>query len=75
MIIMSLASGMFGIMVASYGNAVLGSMPTSMLIYTSMALMMNSEALDKGAFAETPVDENSTSSIPPDTRAIPQNNP
>lgn len=75
MIIMALASGMFGIMVASYGNAVLGSMPTSMLIYTSMALMMNSEALDKGAFAETPVDENSSSSIPPDTRAIPQNNP
>jgi hypothetical protein len=47
MTIMALASGMFGIMVASYGNAVLGSMPTSMLIYTSMALMLNAEVLDK----------------------------
>ena len=45
--IMALTSGMFGVMVASYGNAVLGSMPTAMLIYTSMALMLNSETLDK----------------------------
>ena len=43
----ALTSGMFGIMVANYGNAVLYQMPTSMLIYTSMALMMNTEALDK----------------------------
>lgn len=42
----ALASGMFGIMVASYGNAVLGTMPTAMLIYTSMALMLNTEILD-----------------------------
>lgn len=42
----ALASGMFGVMVASYGNAVLGGMPTGMLIYTSMALLMNSEKLD-----------------------------
>jgi len=42
----ALASGMFGIMVASYGNAVLGAMPTGMLIYTSMALMLNAEKLD-----------------------------
>lgn len=42
----ALTSGMFGIMVANYGNAVLYQMPTSMLIYTSMALMMNSEKLD-----------------------------
>jgi len=45
--IMALTSGMFGVMVASYGNAVLGTMPTGMLIYTSMAIMLNSEALDK----------------------------
>ncbi len=44
--IMALTSGMFGVMVASYGNAVLGSMPTAMLIYTSMAIMLNSETLD-----------------------------
>lgn len=42
----ALTSGMFGIMVANYGNAVLYQMPTSMLIYTSMALMMNSEIFD-----------------------------
>ena len=42
----ALTSGMFGIMLANYGNAVLYQMPTSMLIYTSMALMMNSDKLD-----------------------------
>ena len=42
----ALIAGMFGIMVANYGNAVLGQMPTSMLIYTSMALMLNSEKFD-----------------------------
>jgi hypothetical protein len=42
----ALASGMAGVMVASYGNAVLGTMPTSLLIYTSMALMLNTEKLD-----------------------------
>jgi O-antigen ligase len=43
----ALASGMAGIMVANYGNAVLGQMPTNMLIYISMALLMNSELFDK----------------------------
>jgi hypothetical protein len=43
---MALTSGMFGIMVASYGNAVLGQMPTSILIYTSMALILNSKVFD-----------------------------
>ena len=42
----ALTSGMAGIMVASYGNAVLGTMPTGMLIYTSMALMLSSDKLD-----------------------------
>jgi hypothetical protein len=42
----ALTSGMFGIMLANYGNAVLYQMPTSMLIYVSMALMMNSETFD-----------------------------
>jgi len=50
----ALASGMFGIMVASYGNAVLGTMPTGMLIYTSMAIMLNAETFDKDA---TPMDQ------------------
>jgi hypothetical protein len=52
--ISALIAGMAGVMVASYGNAVLGAMPTGMLIYTSMALIMNSEALD------TPAEENKT---------------
>jgi cell division protein FtsW (lipid II flippase) len=42
----ALASGMFGVMVASYGNAILGSMPTAMLIYTTMAIMIGAERLD-----------------------------
>ena len=48
----ALASGMFGIMVASYGNAVLGQMPTSMLIYTSMALLMNTKVFDSAEASE-----------------------
>ncbi len=42
----ALTCGMFGIMVANYGNAVLGQMPTSMLIYISMALLMNMKSFD-----------------------------
>lgn len=42
----ALAAGMMGVMVASYGNAVLGTMPTSLLIYSSMALLLNTEKLD-----------------------------
>jgi hypothetical protein len=37
----ALISGMAGVMLASYGNEVLGQMPTSLLIYASMALMSN----------------------------------
>lgn len=48
----ALASGMFGIMVASYGNAVLGTMPTGMLLYTSMAVMLNTDILDKEAISK-----------------------
>lgn len=42
----ALASGMVGVMVASYGNAVLGTVPTAVLIYISMALMLNTEKFD-----------------------------
>jgi len=42
----ALACGMLGIMVSSYGNAVLGAMPTGMLIYISMALITNPGVLD-----------------------------
>ena len=47
----AMASGMFGIMVASYGNAVLGTMPTAILIYVSIALMLNSNHFDEEALA------------------------
>lgn len=43
----ALASGMVGIVVANYGNAVLSQMPTSILIYISMALLMNMDAFEK----------------------------
>ena len=43
--ISALASGMFGIMVASYGNAVF-AMPTGIIIYVAMALMLSSKSLD-----------------------------
>ncbi len=35
----ALAAGLFGIMVASYGNGVLGQMPTGIIIYSSMAFL------------------------------------
>jgi hypothetical protein len=43
----ALVSGMLGIMVANYGNAVLYQMPTSILFYISMALVMKMEEFDK----------------------------
>lgn len=48
----ALVAGMFGIMAASYGNMVLGQMPTSVLIYMSMAIMLNSEVFDADASGE-----------------------
>ncbi len=42
----ALTSGMMGIMAASYGNGVLGQMPTGIYIYTSMALMLNTDFFD-----------------------------
>lgn len=49
----ALLSGMAGILVASYGNAVVGTMPTSILIYTSMALVLNSKQLDSNSPVST----------------------
>lgn len=43
----ALSSGMLGVMLASYGNAVIGQLPTSLLIYSSMAIMLNSTTIDK----------------------------
>lgn len=49
----ALLSGMVGVMVASYGNAVLGTVPTAVTIYISMALLLNTEIFDTHvAFSE-----------------------
>lgn len=45
--ISALIAGMAGIMVASYGNAVLGQMPTALLIYATMAIILNTDVLEK----------------------------
>lgn len=42
----ALISGMAGIMVASYGNEILGQMPTSLLIYATMAIISNQEIFE-----------------------------
>ena len=46
-IMSALVSGFFGIMVASYGNGVLGQMPTGILIYSSMAFLFLAPKLEK----------------------------
>ncbi|WP_297087551.1 O-antigen ligase family protein [uncultured Draconibacterium sp.] len=43
----ALVCGIFGIMGASYGNGVLGQMPTGILIYSSMAFLFMAQKLDK----------------------------
>jgi hypothetical protein len=43
----ALISGMAGVMLASYGNAVFGGMPTALLIYASMALMSNPQIFEE----------------------------
>ncbi|TAJ13941.1 O-antigen ligase domain-containing protein [Marinilabiliaceae bacterium JC017] len=43
----ALVAGLFGIMLASYGNGVLGQMPTGIIIYMSMAFMFMADKLDR----------------------------
>lgn len=43
----ALASGILGVMGASYGNAVLGQMPTGIILYISMAFLFMSTDFDK----------------------------
>jgi hypothetical protein len=42
----ALVSGMWGIMVASYGNSVLGQMPTGIIIYSSMGFLFLAQKFD-----------------------------
>lgn len=44
-----LVSGMFGILVASYGNAVLGQMPTVIIIYSTMVFLFLGREYDAEA--------------------------
>jgi len=43
----ALLCGYFGVILSSYGNAVLGQFPTGLIVYTSMAYMFMGPALDK----------------------------
>ena len=43
----ALVAGLFGVMVASYANGVLGQMPTGIIIYMSMAFLFISKELDE----------------------------
>lgn len=45
--ISALLCGFFGIIVASYGNAVLGQFPTGLVVYTSMAYIFMAPMLEK----------------------------
>ena len=46
-IMLALISGYFGIMVASYGNGILGQMPTAIVIYLSWVFLFLAPKLDK----------------------------
>jgi len=48
----ALVCGMWGVIVASYGNGVLGQMPTGIIIYSSMAFLFLSPKFDKIAVKE-----------------------
>jgi hypothetical protein len=43
----ALISGMAGVMLASYGNPVLGGMPTALLFYASIAIMSNPQIFEE----------------------------
>lgn len=54
--ISALIAGMSGVMVASYGNAVLGQMPTALLFYAGMGIILNSRVFETS-------NENSTAEL------------
>lgn len=58
----ALLAGMVGVMVASYGNAVLGTFPTGVTIYISMALLLSMDKFD------TPQEVNEIKVLTPDTK-------
>lgn len=48
----ALVCGMFGIMVASYGNGILGQMPTGILIYSSIGFLFLARKFDNETMEE-----------------------
>ncbi|MFH1161107.1 MAG: O-antigen ligase family protein [bacterium] len=46
---MAIISGIFGVMVSSYGNGVFGQMPTGLIMYTCMAFIFIAPKLDQEA--------------------------
>ncbi len=53
----AMASGILGIMVASYSNGILGQLPTGPLIYVSMGLLFLAKDLDEDANNTDPINE------------------
>lgn len=46
-ILSGFAAGMFGVMVASYGNAVIWQLPTSQTFYPAMGILVNAKNIDR----------------------------
>jgi hypothetical protein len=53
----ALLSGQAGVMMCSYGNGVLGQMPTSVMLYTSMAYVILAPKIERERLGETPIEE------------------
>lgn len=53
----AMAAGIFGVMAASYGNGVLGQLPTGPLIYVSVAVMFLAKELNDDANLTDPIIE------------------
>lgn len=53
----ALAAGILGVMAASYGNGVLGQLPTGPLVYVSMALLFLAKDLNEDANISDPIIE------------------
>ncbi|MCK9204092.1 MAG: O-antigen ligase family protein [Bacteroidales bacterium] len=56
--IAALLCGIFGVIVASYGNAVLGQFPTGIMVYTSMAFVFMSPEMEKKILAQRLLKQN-----------------
>jgi hypothetical protein len=53
----ALISGLWGIMVASYGNQIFGQMPTGLLLYATMAFLFMAEKFDSEALSKNNINQ------------------